>query len=135
MQFGKDEKKRIPLGTATPAGAGPASSTMPSDAEMLQSIKETIAGNKIAIFMKGTPAAPMCGFSATVVDIFNEMKVPFVGVNAIENPKFRYVLSEHSNWPTLPQIFVDGKLIGGCDIVRELKASGELDKIVAEALR
>jgi monothiol glutaredoxin len=135
MQFGKDEKKRIPLGTATPAGTGPASATMPSDAEMLQSIKETIAGNKIAIFMKGTPAAPMCGFSATVVDIFNEMKVPFVGVNAIENPKFRYVLSEHSNWPTLPQIFVGGKLIGGCDIVRELKASGELDKIVAEALR
>jgi len=135
MEFGKDEKKRIPLTAAPMPASPPPPGAMPSEAEMLERIKETIANNRVAVFMKGTPQAPMCGFSAAVVDIFNEMQVPFAGVNAIENPKFRYVLSEHTNWPTLPQVFVGGKLIGGCDIVRELKASGELDKIVAEALK
>jgi len=102
--------------------------------QMLANIKDTIANNKIAIFMKGTPAQPKCGFSATVVDIFNRMNVPYVGVDAIEDPRFRHVLSAHSQWPTLPQVFVDGKLIGGCDIVREMKATGELDKVVAAAI-
>jgi monothiol glutaredoxin len=102
--------------------------------QMLAAIKDTIAKNKIAIFMKGTPAQPRCGFSAAVVDIFNRMDVPFVGVDAIEDPRFRHVLSAHTQWPTLPQVFVDGKLIGGCDIVREMKATGELDKLVAAAL-
>ena len=106
-----------------------------SEEQMLATIKEAIEKNKIAVFMKGTPAQPMCGFSAAVVQIFNEMKVPYVGVNAIEDPKFRQVLSAHTQWPTLPQVFVGGKLIGGCDIVREMKASGELDKVVAEAIK
>jgi monothiol glutaredoxin len=101
---------------------------------MLESIKRTIDENKIVIFMKGTPAQPRCGFSATVVDILNGMNVPYVGIDAIQDPRFRQVLSGHSQWPTLPQVFVDGRLIGGCDIVRELKASGELDKIVAAAI-
>jgi monothiol glutaredoxin len=63
------------------------------------------------------------------------MKVPYAGINSIENPRFRQVLSAHTHWPTLPQIFVGGKLIGGADIVREMKASGELDRVIAEALR
>jgi len=102
-----------------------------TEEQMLENIKATIANNKIAVFMKGTPAQPKCGFSATVVDIFNRMNVPYVGVDAIEDPRFRHVLSSHTNWPTLPQVFVGGELIGGCDIVREMKATGELDKIVA----
>ena len=105
-----------------------------TEEQMLANIKDTIAKNKIAVFMKGTPAQPKCGFSATVVDIFNRMNVPYVGVDAIEDPGFRHVLSAHSQWPTLPQVFVDGKLIGGCDIVREMKATGELDKVVAAAI-
>jgi len=105
-----------------------------TEEQMLANIKDTIAKNKIAVFMKGTPAQPKCGFSATVVDIFNRMSVPYVGVDAIEDPRFRHVLSAYSQWPTLPQVFVDGKLIGGCDIVREMKATGELDKVVAEAI-
>ena len=102
--------------------------------QMLANIKDTIEKNKIAVFMKGTPAQPRCGFSAAVVDIFNRMNVTYVGVDAIADPRFRHVLSAHTQWPTLPQVFVGGKLIGGCDIVREMKASGELDRVVAEAI-
>jgi monothiol glutaredoxin len=105
-----------------------------TEEQILANIKATIEQNKIAVFMKGTPSQPKCGFSATVVDILNRMNVPYVGVDAIEDPRFRHVLSAHTQWPTLPQVFVDGKLIGGCDIVREMKATGELDRVVAEAL-
>ena len=139
MLFGKkkEEGKRIPLTMATGPGtqAAPASAAMPSDDEMLSTIKSAIESNKVAVFMKGTPTQPMCGFSATVVDIFNQMNVPYEGVNALVNPRFRQVLSTYSNWPTLPQVFVAGKLVGGCDIVREMKASGDLDKLVAEAMK
>lgn len=106
-----------------------------TEPQMLETIKDAIDKNKIVVFMKGTPAAPRCGFSAAVVEILNGMNVPYLGVNAIEDPRFRHVLSGHSQWPTLPQVFVDGKLIGGCDIVREMKASGELDRVVAAAIR
>ena len=106
-----------------------------TEEQMLAEIKDTIEKNRIAVFMKGTPAQPKCGFSAAVVDILRTMNVPFVGVDAIADPRFRHVLSAHTQWPTLPQVFVGGKLIGGCDIVREMKASGELDKVVAEAIK
>jgi len=106
-----------------------------TEEQMLSTIKDTIEKNAIAVFMKGTPSQPKCGFSAAVVEIFKTMNVPFVGVDAIEDPKFRHVLSAHTRWPTLPQVFVSGKLIGGCDIVREMKASGELDRLVAEAIK
>lgn len=105
-----------------------------TEEQMLETIKDTIEKNKVAVFMKGTPAQPRCGFSAAVVAILEEMNVPFVGVDAIEDPRFRQVLSAHTQWPTLPQVFVGGKLIGGCDIVREMKATGELEKVVAEAI-
>ena len=106
-----------------------------TEEQMLAEIKDTIEKNRIAVFMKGTPAQPKCGFSAAVVDILRTMNVPFVGVDAIADPRFRHVLSAHTQWPTLPQVFVGGQLIGGCDIVREMKASGELDKVVAEAIK
>jgi monothiol glutaredoxin len=106
-----------------------------TEEQMLVTIKDVIEKNKIAVFMKGTPAQPKCGFSAAVVDILNQMNVPYVGVDAIEEPRFRQVLSAHTHWPTLPQVFVGGKLVGGCDIVREMKASGEFDKVVAEAIK
>lgn len=106
-----------------------------SEEQMLVTIKDAIEKNKIAVFMKGTPAQPRCGFSAAVVDILDKMNVPYVGVDAIADPRFRQVLSAHTQWPTLPQVFVGGKLVGGCDIVRELKASGELDRLVAEAIK
>ena len=106
-----------------------------TEQQMLANIKDAIEKNKVVVFMKGTPSQPRCGFSAAVVEILNGMNVPYVGVDAIEDPRFRHVLSAHSQWPTLPQVFVDGKLIGGCDIVREMKATGELDRVVAAATR
>jgi monothiol glutaredoxin len=138
MLFGKKKDEGI---KRDPAGAAPASRPVyesepePSEDRMLATIKDAIEKNKIAVFMKGTPAQPMCGFSAAVVQILDQMKVPYVGVNAIEHPGFRQVLTAHTHWPTLPQVFVGGKLIGGCDIVREMSSSGELDKVIAEALK
>ena len=106
-----------------------------TEEQMLASIKDAIDSNRVVVFMKGTPSHPKCGFSAAVVEILNGMNVPYAGVDAIEDPRFRHVLSAHTGWPTLPQVFVGGQLIGGCDIVREMKASGELDTVVAEAIK
>lgn len=103
--------------------------------EIRATIERAVKDNKIAVFMKGTPEQPACGFSATVVGIFNELGVPYAGINAVASPRFRGVLSAYSNWPTLPQVFVDGKLVGGCDIVKEMKESGELQKAVDAALK
>lgn len=101
-----------------------------SEAEVKAKIAETISANRIAVFMKGTPAQPMCGFSAKVVQILESYGQPFEGVNALCQPDFRHILSAESGWPTLPQIFVDGKLVGGADILQELHQNGELGKIL-----
>ncbi|MFN7973919.1 MAG: Grx4 family monothiol glutaredoxin [Acidobacteriota bacterium] len=105
-----------------------------SEEEILESITEAIAKNRVVLFMKGTPAQPQCGFSATAADIVRSLNVPFEGVNAVAEPAFRSVLSKYSSWPTLPQLFVGGKLVGGTDILKEMQASGELQKVVAEAV-
>lgn len=98
------------------------------------SIKETIdsivKGSEIVLFMKGTADFPQCGFSGQVVHILNECGAEFVAVNVLENPEMRQGIKEYSNWPTLPQLFVKGQLIGGCDIVSELYESGELQQIL-----
>ena len=97
-------------------------------------IEEIVRSEPVALFMKGTPAQPKCGFSAAVVDILNTMHVPYVGIDAIEDPRFRQVLSAHTQWPTLPQVFVGGELVGGADIVEELERSGELEQALVEKL-
>ena len=101
--------------------------------ETIDRIKKEIANNKIVVFMKGTPEAPQCGFSAATVEIFKSYPYPFKGVDILANPDIRQTLPEYSQWPTFPQIFVNGKLVGGCDIVHELRDSGELEKILKEA--
>jgi monothiol glutaredoxin len=83
--------------------------------------------------MKGTKDHPMCGFSARVVSILNNHSVVFQDVNILENPETRTILSAHSNWPTIPQLFVKGKLIGGCDIVMEMEEKGELGEVLQSA--
>jgi monothiol glutaredoxin len=105
----------------------------PGDDERLAEIKKLIADNKIMLFMKGTAMAPMCGFSARTVQALRDTGKPFGDKNVLEDPRFRYVLSDHSSWPTIPQVFVDGKFIGGCDIVTEMATSGELQKLVDAA--
>jgi monothiol glutaredoxin len=95
-------------------------------------IAADIAANPVILFMKGTPDFPMCGFSAAVVQVLKNMNVPFKGVNVLEDDEIRQGIKEFSNWPTIPQLYVQGEFVGGCDIVREMQASGELAKLFKE---
>jgi monothiol glutaredoxin len=91
-------------------------------------IQKAIDENQVLLFMKGTPDAPACGFSARTVAILQSLGQPFAAVNILPDPRIRQELSEISNWPTIPQLFVDGELVGGCDIVTEMYQSGELQQ-------
>lgn len=97
----------------------------------LDTIKQQIANNHIILYMKGTPDFPQCGFSGRAVQLLNACGVEeFAHVNILENPDIRQTLPEYANWPTFPQLYVDGELIGGCDIMQNLYDQGELQKIV-----
>ena len=93
-------------------------------------IQKEIQSHKVVLFVKGTPASPQCGFSAATIELFRKMNVPFHSVDVIANPEIRAALPQISSWPTFPQIFIDGKLVGGCDIVHEMAESGELQKLL-----
>jgi monothiol glutaredoxin len=101
--------------------------------DVMDRIKKEIEGNKVVVFMKGTPDAPRCGFSAATVEILKTFPYPFKGVDILSDPEIRQTLPDYSKWPTFPQIFVDGKLVGGCDILHELRDSGELASLLKEA--
>tara|TARA_B110000438_G_C15450157_1_gene494285 strand:- start:12 stop:320 length:309 start_codon:yes stop_codon:yes gene_type:complete len=92
-------------------------------------IQDDISTNQVMLYMKGTKEMPMCGFSATVVNILGMHKINYKVVNVLENPQIRQELTEVSNWPTIPQLFYNGELIGGCDIAVELHNSGKLAEI------
>ena len=96
-------------------------------------IKTLVEGNRIVIFMKGTPQMPMCGFSAATVEALQSLGQPFEAVNVLSDPEIREGIKQFTSWPTIPQVFIDGKFVGGCDIVREMQASGELARLVAQA--
>jgi monothiol glutaredoxin len=93
-------------------------------------IAKAIDENPVLLFMKGTPDQPACGFSARTVAILQSMGRPFAAVNVLPDPRIRQELSALSNWPTIPQLFVDGELVGGCDIVSEMYQSGELQQVL-----
>ena len=95
-----------------------------------QRIEKEIKSSKVVLFVKGTPQAPLCGFSAATMELFSKMNVPFHSVDVIANSDIRAALPEYSKWPTFPQIFINGKLIGGCDIVHEMHESGELQQLL-----
>jgi monothiol glutaredoxin len=100
---------------------------MSSDTNPIRdAIAEAIRDNKTILFMKGTPDAPACGFSARTVAALQALDAPFAAVDILPDPRIRQELSAVSNWPTIPQLFVDGELVGGCDIVTEMFESGEL---------
>ena len=99
--------------------------------ELKDKIISDIKNNNIILYMKGTKEMPMCGFSSTVVKVLSMYNVDYKDINVLEDPSIRIKLSEHSNWPTIPQLFVKGELIGGCDIVVELHNSSELEKILS----
>ncbi|TIX51625.1 Grx4 family monothiol glutaredoxin [Alteraurantiacibacter aquimixticola] len=93
-------------------------------------ITSLVTDNDIVLFMKGVPQAPQCGFSAGVVKVLDALGVSYVGVNVLEDPFIREGIKEYSDWPTIPQLYVKGEFVGGCDIVREMYESGELQALV-----
>ena len=99
------------------------------DQEIKQSIEDDISSSNVHLFMKGTPLFPQCGFSSTVVQILTYLQVPFTTTNVLENENLREGIKEFSNWPTNPQLYVKGELMGGCDIVKEMFENGELQEI------
>ena len=97
-----------------------------TDVDITLNIKNEIKSNDVVLFMKGTPAFPMCGFSAAVVQILNDIGIRFNSINVLDNEKMREGIKNYSNWPTIPQLYVKEEFIGGCDIVKEMNDSGEL---------
>ena len=98
-----------------------------------EQIVNEIENTPIILYMKGTKESPMCGFSARVVSVLNSHSVVYQDINILEDPDIRVRLSEYSNWPTIPQLFVKGELIGGCDIVMEMESKGELGDVLEAA--
>jgi monothiol glutaredoxin len=104
-----------------------------TEQEILDQIKAEVAGNKVFLYLKGTPEQPRCGFSNQVVQILNHLGVEYGSRDILVDPRIRQVLSAWSDWPTIPQLFVDGTLVGGCDIVTEMFQEGELQPLVGAA--
>jgi len=101
--------------------------------DIMSEIRDEIARNKVIVYMKGTPSFPMCGFSAATVGVLHELGYPFAHVNILEDQEKREAIKAYSHWPTIPQVYINGKFVGGCDIVQELHASGELQHLLADA--
>ena len=99
---------------------------------MKQKIEELIKENDICLFMKGTPDSPQCGFSMAVTNILKHINVQFKGVNVLEDENLRQGIKDFSDWPTIPQLYIKGEFIGGCDIVKELFENGELKNLLKE---
>ena len=97
-----------------------------------QQIGELLARERVVLFMKGTPVFPQCGFSAAVAQVLTVMGVKYKGVNVLDDPGIREGIKSFSNWPTIPQLYVKGEFVGGCDIVREMYDSGELQQLLAD---
>jgi len=95
-------------------------------------IKQDVTSNPVVLYMKGTPVFPQCGFSAAVVQILSELGVKFKGIDVLTDPEIRQGIKEFSSWPTIPQLYVKGEFVGGCDIIREMFETGELKDLMAD---
>jgi monothiol glutaredoxin len=93
-------------------------------------IKQDVTSNPVVLYMKGTPVFPQCGFSAAVVQILTELGVKFKGIDVLTDPEIRQGIKEYSSWPTIPQLYVKGEFVGGCDIIREMAETGELKQLL-----
>lgn len=98
--------------------------------QLSSQIETSISSNKVVLFMKGTPQQPQCGFSATVIEILNDLVEDYATVNVLENPEIREGIKEYSQWPTIPQLYIDSEFVGGCDIVKQMFNTGELHGIL-----
>ena len=101
----------------------------------IESIKDEIKNNDVVLFMKGSPMFPQCGFSAAVTGILTSMDVKFKGIDVLQNMELREGIKQFSNWPTIPQLYINGEFVGGCDIIREMADSGELQELLDEKLQ
>ncbi|MDZ4737636.1 MAG: Grx4 family monothiol glutaredoxin [Rhodospirillaceae bacterium] len=99
---------------------------------VIERIKQDISDNEVVLYMKGSPVFPQCGFSAAVVQILSNLGVRFKGIDVLTDPSLRQGIKEFSQWPTVPQLYVKGDFVGGCDIVREMYESGELEELLTE---
>ena len=97
-----------------------------SNTPIFERIKQDVSSNDVVLYMKGTPVFPQCGFSAAVVQVLTHLGVPFKGIDILADPELREGVKVYSNWPTIPQLYVKGEFVGGCDIVREMFETGEL---------
>src|ERR1700681_4270076 len=102
------------------------------DSMVAERIRADLGANDVVLYMKGTPVFPQCGFSAQTVQILSMLGVTYKGVDVLADPSLRQGIKDFSNWPTIPQLYIKGEFIGGCDIVREMLESGELQKVLAE---
>jgi monothiol glutaredoxin len=116
----------LPMSSGQSSPAGEASTTSGESNPIRDAITQAIDEHKVILFMKGTPEAPACGFSARTVAALQELDVPFAAIDILPDPRIRQELSAISDWPTIPQLFANGELVGGCDIVIEMYESGEL---------
>src|SRR5277367_1366381 len=101
------------------------------DATVTERIQQDITDNQVVLFMKGTPVFPQCGFSAAVVQVLTHLGVKFKGIDVLADPSLRQGIKEFSSWPTIPQLYVKGEFVGGCDIVREMAETGELGELLS----
>ncbi len=99
---------------------------------IFERIKKDISENDVVLYMKGTPIFPQCGFSAAVVQILSQLGVKFKGINILEDNDIRQGIKDYANWPTIPQLYIKSEFIGGCDIVREMYETGELEQLLKE---
>jgi monothiol glutaredoxin len=100
--------------------------------DIKDTIRETVEKNRVVLFMKGTKSFPQCGFSQRAVEVLKRTGVPFKDVNVLADPELRQGIKEFSQWPTIPQVYIDGKFVGGSDILMEMSQSGELQKLLDE---
>ncbi|MDP4823068.1 MAG: Grx4 family monothiol glutaredoxin [Aestuariivirgaceae bacterium] len=100
--------------------------------DVLKQIDAEVKSSDVVLFLKGTPESPMCGFSGRVVQILNHVGIPYKGVNVLDDEGIRQGIKDYANWPTIPQLYVKGEFIGGCDIVTEMFQSGELQGLFTE---
>jgi monothiol glutaredoxin len=102
-----------------------------TDPTVAERIKRDISDNDVVLFMKGTPVFPQCGFSAAVVQVLTHLGVKFKGIDVLADPSLRQGIKEFSSWPTIPQLYVKGEFVGGCDIIREMYETGELNELLS----
>ena len=117
------------VGIASRAAVAIAAARRKTEMSIDQFIDNEVKGNDVVLFMKGTPQFPMCGFSGQVVQILDYLGVPYKGLNVLENDELRGGIKSYSNWPTVPQLYVKGEFVGGCDIIREMFQAGELQSL------